>query len=213
MSVPGVHPNAPEGGGSSVRDQVRDIKDQAIEQGRTSLRDARDRAALSLGESKARVADQIGAVAHAFRQAGDQLRVEGQSDRMAGLTDAMARQADQAAEYLRRANGDVLRQDVERLTRRQPALVLGGAFVAGLIGARFLKSSERRRVEARRDFGPGSLPDSSRVAAPFEYSSSYDTGTSASGRSAYGPASSGYGETGRSDRDFGGPIGGSYADR
>jgi hypothetical protein len=147
MTMPGTDPSRSEGNGSSVRDQVRGIKDQAIEQGRTSLRDARDRAASSLDESKGRVAEQIGAVAHAFRQAGDELRNQGQGQRIAGLTDAMGRQAEQAADYLRRANADVLRQDVERLTRRQPALVLGGAFVAGLIGARFLKSSERRRHE------------------------------------------------------------------
>jgi hypothetical protein len=147
MTMPETDPFAAEGNGSSVRDQVRGIKDQAIERGRTTLRDARDRAATSLGEGKNQVADQIGAVAHAFRQAGNQLRTEGQGQRLAGLTSAMARQADQAADYLRRADGELLRQDVERLARRQPALVLGGAFVAGLIGARFLKSSERRRTE------------------------------------------------------------------
>ena len=146
-SRPGTDPFASEGDGSSVRDQVRGIKDQAIERGRSTLRDARDRAASSLGEGKNQVADQIGAVGHAFRQAGSQLRTEGQGERLAGLTDAMARQAEQAAEYLRRADGEVLRHDIEQLTRRQPALVLGGAFVAGLIGARFLKSSERRRAE------------------------------------------------------------------
>jgi hypothetical protein len=147
MTMPGTEPFSSEENGSSMRDQVRGLKDQAIEQGRTSLRDARDRAASSLGESKGRVAEQIGAVAHAFREAGHQLRDQGQGQRVAGFTDAMARQAEQAADYLRRADGDVLRQDVERLTRRQPALVLGGAFVAGLIGARFLRSSERRRRE------------------------------------------------------------------
>jgi hypothetical protein len=136
-----------------MRDQVRGIKDQAIEQGRTSLRDARDRAASSLGESKGRVAEQIGAVAHAFRQAGDQLRAEQPGQRIAGLTDAMAHQAEQAADYIRRADAALLRHDVERLTRSQPALVLGGAFVAGLIGARFLKSSERRGHEDR--YGQG----------------------------------------------------------
>src|SRR5688572_2017311 len=153
MTMPGTDPSPPEGNGSSVRDQVRGLKEQAIEQGRTSLRDARDRAASSLDESKGRVAEQIGAVAHAFRQAGDQLRNQGQGQRIAGLTDAMARQADQVADYLRRADGNVLRQDVERLARRQPALVLGGAFVAGLIGARFLKSSERRHQQQGYDDG------------------------------------------------------------
>jgi hypothetical protein len=153
MTMPGSDPFASEGNGSSVRDQVRGIKDQAIERGRNTLRDARDRAATSLGEGKNQVADQIGAVAHAFRQAGSQLRSEGQGQRLAGLTDAMGRQAEQAADYLRRADAELLRQDVERLARRQPALVLGSAYVAGLIGARFLKSSERRRAEQDREPG------------------------------------------------------------
>jgi hypothetical protein len=145
-----MDPYAPERGGSSVREQVRGLKDQAVAQGRTSLRDARDRAASSLGESKGRVAEQIGAVASAFRQVGDQLRVQEPGHRIAGFTDAMARQADAAADYLRRADAEMLRQDVEALARRQPALILGGAFVAGLLGARFLKSSQRRHLDQRR---------------------------------------------------------------
>ena len=38
-----------------------------------------------------------------------------------------------------------MRNDLENLARRQPALILGGALVLGLIGARFIKSSERGR--------------------------------------------------------------------
>jgi hypothetical protein len=38
-----------------------------------------------------------------------------------------------------------MRNDLENLARRQPAIVIGGAVVLGLIGARFLRSSERRR--------------------------------------------------------------------
>ena len=173
MTMPETDPFASEGTGSSVRDQVRGIKDQAIERGRTTLRDARDRAATSLGEGKNQVADQIGTVAHAFRQAGSQLRAEGQGQRLAGLTDAMAHQADLAADYLRRADGALLREDVERLARRQPALVLGGAFVAGLIGARFLKSSERRRVASPYgdDYGDSAYRGGTLVDEPGVYRS------------------------------------------
>jgi hypothetical protein len=38
-----------------------------------------------------------------------------------------------------------MRADLENLARRQPALVLGGALLLGLMGARFLKSSQRDR--------------------------------------------------------------------
>jgi len=199
MTMPGTDAVSREGDALSVREQVRGLKDQAIDQGRTSLRDARDRAASSLGESKGRVAEQIGAVAHAFRQAADQLRNQGQGQQISGLTDAMARRADQMADYLRRANADVVRQDAERLTRSQPALVLGGAFIAGLIGARFLKASERRHQEdsLRSDADPVNRAAGSMVSAGFapEYGSE---------TAGYTPGSSGYLPEG-----FGGSPGGS----
>jgi hypothetical protein len=51
-----------------------------------------------------------------------------------------------------------MRQDLENLARRQPALMIGGALVLGLIGARFLKSSERR---GGRGFDQRSIRDRS----------------------------------------------------
>ena len=47
-----------------------------------------------------------------------------------------------------------MRADLENLARRQPAIVLGGALVLGLIGARFLKSSRRdRRLRSSQSYG------------------------------------------------------------
>jgi hypothetical protein len=103
----------------------------------------------------------------------------------------MARQADQMADYLRRADADVLRQDVERLARRQPALVLGGAFVAGLIGARFLKSSERRRQEEGFEYDSDAVYRTPGSTFPAGY-----TPASGSGTSGYGSEVSGYGTQG-----------------
>jgi uncharacterized protein with von Willebrand factor type A (vWA) domain len=198
MTMPGTDAFSREGNALSVREQVRGLKDQAIDQGRSSLRDARDRAASSLGESKGRVAEQIVAVAQAFRQAADQLRNQGQGQQISGLTDAMARRADQVADYLRRANADVVRQDAERLTRSQPALVLGGAFIAGLIGARFLKASERLHQEdsLRYDADPVNRAPGSKASGGLapEYGSE-STG--------FTPGSSGYLPEG-----FGGSTGG-----
>jgi hypothetical protein len=57
---------------------------------------------------------------------------------------------DQVASYLWSKDARAMRADLEALARRQPAIVLGGALVLGLIGARFLKSSQRdRRVRDR----------------------------------------------------------------
>jgi hypothetical protein len=138
-------------GGGSAREQIREVKDQVIGQAKNTLQQARDRASSSLGESKHQFADQFGTIAEALRRTTQHLRSEDQQ-RIAGLTDSVARQVDQVANYLRTKDARAMRQDLENLARRQPALMIGGALVLGLIGARFLKSSERR---GGRRYGDG----------------------------------------------------------
>jgi hypothetical protein len=148
----------------SAREQIREVKNQVVDQAKSTLQQARDRARSSLGESKTQFADQIGSVADALRRTTEHLRSEEQS-RFAGLTETLARQVDQVANYLRHKDAAAMRNDLEDLARRQPALILGGALVLGLIGARFIKSSERGRErrwnagrERRSDYG-GSGPE------------------------------------------------------
>lgn len=145
-------------GGSSAREQIREVKDQVVGQAKNTLQQARDRAGSSLGESKAKFADQFETIAGALRRTTEHLRSEDQQ-RIAGLTESVARQVDQIANYLRNKDARAMRTDLENLARRQPALMLGGALVLGLIGARFLKSSqrERRRMSSGREqrFGEG----------------------------------------------------------
>ena len=137
-------PGEARGTGSSAREQIREVKDQVVDQARNTLQQAGERASSSLGESKNQIADQFGAVADALRRTTEHLRSEDQQ-RIAGLTETVARQVDQLANYLRNKDARAMKQDLENLARRQPAIMLGGALVLGLIGARFLKSSERRR--------------------------------------------------------------------
>jgi hypothetical protein len=130
---------------TGTRQQIREMKEQVIGQAKISVRQAKDNAISSLDESRARFADQIGAMADAFRRTGDHLHSENQQ-RMAGLTESVARQTDQVAKYIRDFDPRTARDDLESLARRQPALVVGGAFALGLLGARFFKSSRRRDV-------------------------------------------------------------------
>lgn len=134
--------------GGSAREQIREVKNQVVDQAKNTFQQARERASSSLGESKGQLADQFSGIAGALRRTTEHLRSEDQQ-RIAGLTETVARQVDQVANYLRGKDARAMRQDLENLARRQPALVLGGALVLGLIGARFLKSSERNR-EGRR---------------------------------------------------------------
>jgi len=132
--------------GGSAREQIREVKEQVVEKAKSTFQQARDRAGSSLGESKGQFAEQFGTVADALRRTTEHLRSEDQQ-RIAGITDTVARQVEQVADYLRNKDARAMRQDLENLARRQPALMIGGALVLGLIGARFLKSSERRGVQ------------------------------------------------------------------
>jgi hypothetical protein len=151
----GFRPSGGETGGENIggsaREQIREVKDQVVGQAKSTLQQARDRASSSLGESKTQFADQVGTVAQALRRTTEHLRSEDQQ-RIAGLTDTVARQVDQVANYLRNKDARAMRADLENLARRQPALVLGSALILGLIGARFLKSSQRER-RSRMNYG------------------------------------------------------------
>jgi hypothetical protein len=128
--------------GGGPRTQLRQVKNQVVDQARSSFRQARDRAAGSLTESRFQAADQIGGMATAFRRTSQHLRAENQR-RAADFTESLAQQAERASSYVRDRDLSAIRQDLEGLARREPALVLGVGFALGLLGARFFKSSER----------------------------------------------------------------------
>ena len=131
----------------SARSQMREVKEQVVDQTRTSIRQARDRAADSLSESRRRAADQIGSLAAAMHKTGEHLRSEDQNS-VAGLADSLARRIDGVSAYLRDTEMSTMVSDLEGLARRKPAAVLGVGLVLGMMGARFFKSSGRDRVEA-----------------------------------------------------------------
>lgn len=180
-------PRAEGGDGGSAREQIREVKDQVVGQARNSLEQARDKARSSLGESKSQFADQFGTVAEALRRTTEHLRSEDQQ-RIAGITETVARQVDQVANYLRRKDAGAMRADLENLARRQPALVIGGALVLGLIGARFLKSSQsERRFRGSRQQRVGS-GDYGRFLEDTEFEPLPGTGRSGSGGGGYAGA-------------------------
>lgn len=125
--------------GSEVKHLASDV---AVQAGRT--------AKSQLAAQKDRAAEGLGGVAHALRLTGRQLESRDELG-VTGLIDRAADSVDAVAWYLRDRSFGELARDVERFARREPALFLGGAFVAGLIGGRFLKSSRGRREEISRD--------------------------------------------------------------
>jgi ElaB/YqjD/DUF883 family membrane-anchored ribosome-binding protein len=124
-------------GGS--RAQIRDMKEQVVEQAKTSLMKARDSAVSSLSDGRIRAAETIGSVASAVRHTGERLRAENRTS-VADLTDALADKAERFSSYMRDRDFRGVREDLESFARRRPAVAIGVALAIGILGARFMKS-------------------------------------------------------------------------
>ena len=166
-----------EGLASGARDISSEVKHIAGD----VAEEAKKAAESKLGAGKDFAAEHLGAVAYALRHAGEQLRSE-----ESGITEYVEKAAssvDSVSHYLQTRTLSQLIGDVEGYARREPAVFLGGAFFAGLLGGRFLKSATPSRTstsggrpgQGQRSQGQGrngSAPqlgqgsDSPRTAAP-----------------------------------------------
>lgn len=89
---------------------------------------------------KDQAAHGLDTVSGAVNQAAQQLRQSNQEP-MARAAESVASNIGQFADYLRsRSVGDLI-GEAEDFASRQPTLFLSGAFLVGVLGARFLKSS------------------------------------------------------------------------
>lgn len=93
-------------------------------------------------EGKGWAADELGHFSSALHCAADRLREENDA-KVAGYAEGVAERIDQAADYLRGRSAGDLFNEACAISRRNPELVLGGMFIAGLALARFLKASAR----------------------------------------------------------------------
>lgn len=126
--------------------KAQDVVEQTQEKAGQAVDMAKEQATSQLASQKDRAVDSLGSVAQAFRQTSQHLR---QSDQhgIAQYADKAADRVEQFTGQLRGKDVQEIVRDVERYARRQPALFLGGAFVLGLLGARFLKSTAHREEE------------------------------------------------------------------
>jgi hypothetical protein len=126
-----------------AKQQAGQVVDQAKEQAGQVVDQAKEQATSQLSTQKDRAADSLGTVADALRQSGKHLRDNDQQG-FAGYADKAAERVEQFSGQLRGKDVQEIVRDVERYARQQPAVFLGGAFVLGLLGARFLKSTAQR---------------------------------------------------------------------
>jgi hypothetical protein len=137
---------------------ARDISSEVKHIASDVAEDAKKAAESKIGAGKDFAAEHLGAVAYALRHASQQLRSE-----ESGITEYVEKAAssvDNVSHYLQTRTLSQLIGDVEGYARREPAVFLGGAFFAGLLGGRFLKSATPSRTsgagnQARQGASPG----------------------------------------------------------
>jgi hypothetical protein len=121
------------------------------EAGKTIAQDAKHVANEVVGQAKQQVASKIedqrekaaqglNSVAGAIRQTTEGLRERDQLG-VTPYVEGLADQVERFSDYILSSNVGQLVGEVEGFARREPAIFLGGAFLLGLVGARFLKSS------------------------------------------------------------------------
>jgi hypothetical protein len=133
--------------GEDVVQQTQEKAGQAVDQAQQMagqvVDQAKQQATSQITSRKDQAVDSLGTVAQALRHTGDHLRQNDQGA-IAQYADKAAERVEQFTGQLRGKDVQTIVRDVERYARQQPAAFLGGAFVLGLLGARFLKSTARR---------------------------------------------------------------------
>jgi vacuolar-type H+-ATPase subunit H len=125
---------------SQAKETVGQVTEQAQQAAGQVVDQARQQVSSRMAGQKDRAAEGLTSVAQALRQTSQQLREQDQQT-VTGYIESAASQVERVSNYLKQNDLGGLIDDVEHFARRQPALFLGGTFVLGLIGARFLKSS------------------------------------------------------------------------
>jgi len=156
--------DAAAGGKQSTGEQITDKAGQIADQAKDALGDTvgkvREQAVSQADQQKSRAAETLTTVAGAVRQTGDQLRQQDQ-ETVAQYVDTAASQIERMATYLQNRDINDMAIELQHFARRQPAIFLGGALMAGMLAARFLKSSSRQgqqvgNMQGQPGYGYGS---------------------------------------------------------
>jgi hypothetical protein len=144
----GSQPNPGATGSQQKQDKQntggQDLLQQAKQTTNEVVNQVQQQASSELNRQKESAASELGTVVNAVRRFGETLTNEGQgpiSRAAAQYGDKAADGLDRVARYLREQDPKRLLNDVQSFGRRQPALLIGGAFLLGFAGARLIKST------------------------------------------------------------------------
>lgn len=131
-----------------VKDQVKDLAQQAKEGTADLAHQAKSQVNDLVAQGRDQTSQRLQSLASALGDVAQRLEKEDTAG-FGGLARRAGEQADRAARYLKEKDMGDLMRDAQGFARRHPDLFLGGSLIAGVLVARFLKSSaERREGEA-----------------------------------------------------------------
>jgi hypothetical protein len=144
---PGDGPTRDVGNATGIVTDAKNAASHVVE-------DLKAKAASAADEQKGSAAQALGTVASALRGAAEDLR-QGEVAALGTYAENAAQQVEKVAGYLRDQDLKGLTRDTETFARRHPEVFLGGAFLAGLLAARFFKSSRPQPSATEPGFDPG----------------------------------------------------------
>lgn len=165
-----------------AKDQAKNLAHEAKDQTKKVAEQARDHVQNLVSQQKDQAADRLGSLAGALREAGNKLNEGEQGGDFGRYADRAAEQVERLSTYLRDNDLRGFVRDTENFARRRPEVFLGGALLAGLALARFLKaSSPNQGFDGYEGGSWTSYPQSSTGR------SSYAGTATGTGRSSYTP--------------------------
>jgi hypothetical protein len=141
----------------AAKDTAKTLVNQAKSTAGTAYEAVTDKATTKLEEQKATVAGGLTSVAESVRSMSSNLNQSPEQNPLADYTaqyaDTAAQKIEQIARYFEQTDVKGMARDLESFARRNPAVVLGGAFAIGMLAARFMKSSPRHLQSGRFQTG------------------------------------------------------------
>jgi hypothetical protein len=147
----GQNPGDPSHQG--VAQQVKNLAGEAKDQTVKVAEQARDHVQNLVSQQKDQAAEHLGSLASALREAGRKLEEGEKSGGFGRYADQAGEQVERLSIYLRDSDLSGFVRDTESFARRRPEVFLGGALLAGLALARFLKASSPNRGSYGDDGG------------------------------------------------------------
>jgi gas vesicle protein len=130
-----------------AKEQVKDLAHQAKDQTVELAHQATDQVSQLVDQQKQQAAERLGGLAGALHEAAKQLEQK-DTGGFGRYAHRAADQVDRASRYLKEKDLQSFVRDTETFARRHPDLFLGGTLIAGVLLARFLKSSADRGEES-----------------------------------------------------------------